>query len=249
MRKGYLIFRERFGEWTKDMFEADSPNKKVRGFDTLAYPTISGIGDTFVSALGVYEGVFELSGVIRAFIAKTSVGGRVMCRENCRSISHNMSDYDAVSLYPTSICKGPGFLLGEPEIWTPEIDLSECDGYFLRVLVTKVGRDLPFPTLCLKTEDGGNDWTNDLVGQYVYANRFMLEDFAEFQQGEFEIKQGYVYRKGRTTKVRDVVRKVFDERLRYKREGNPLQLCLKLLLNSLYGQTGLKQIDTEVMGC
>ena len=39
---------------------------------------------------------------------------------------------------------------------------------------------------------------------------------------------------------------LFNERLRLKSEGNPLQNVFKLLMNSSYGKTILKPIDTEI---
>ena len=148
-----------------------------------------------------------------------------------------------------------GFLLGEPEVWDPSIDIKKCDGYFLTIKVTKVARNLRFPILCLKTAEGGNHWTNQLVGKEVDVNRFNLEDAVEFQGIEYEILKGYVFRNGRNNQIAETIKSLFDERRKLKEEkdengvkvGNPLQLCIKLCLNSCYGITGLKTIETDVV--
>ena len=43
-----------------------------------------------------------------------------------------------------------------------------------------------------------------------------------------------------------MIKTMFNTRLRYKKEGNPLQLVIKLMMNSGYGITGLKPIETDV---
>ena len=41
-------------------------------------------------------------------------------------------------------------------------------------------------------------------------------------------------------------RGLFNMRLKYKKQGNPLQLVIKLVMNAAYGICGLKPIDTDI---
>jgi hypothetical protein len=43
-----------------------------------------------------------------------------------------------------------------------------------------------------------------------------------------------------------VVEGLFNLRLKYKNEGNPTQEIIKLILNSIYGKTILKPIETDM---
>ncbi|KAH9147391.1 hypothetical protein LEN26_004736, partial [Aphanomyces euteiches] len=59
-----------------------------------------------------------------------------------------------------------------------------------------------------------------------------LEDIVEFQDVKYTI-------------IEDVVKESFEERLKLKKEGNPLQEGIKLLLNSAYGKLIQKPIVKE----
>lgn len=48
------------------------------------------------------------------------------------------------------------------------------------------------------------------------------------------------------TLIRDVINYLFDERVRYKAEGNPLQEVIKLVLNSIYGKTIQKPTNRKI---
>jgi hypothetical protein len=58
--------------------------------------------------------------------------------------------------------------------------------------------------------------------------------------------RSYYYKDRRDLSIRNVVEGLFKLRLKYKNEGNPTQEIIKLLLNSVYGKTILKPIETNV---
>jgi len=53
---------------------------------------------------------------------------------------------------------------------------------------------------------------------------------------------------GRNPKIEETISTLFSERLRIKKAdpNNPMQLIIKLMMNSSYGKTGLKPIDSDV---
>ena len=71
MKEGWKIFREKFLNF------AD--------IDCMCYPTISSLGDAYMIEQGCYENVHEIAGIPQRFIAKCSVGGRVMVANNKRT--------------------------------------------------------------------------------------------------------------------------------------------------------------------
>ena len=233
LKKGFKVFR----------------NAVLEKFnmDCYAYCTISSLTDDYLTGQGVYDDVFEVSGKVRQFIANCCIGGRVMCANNKKiKVYGKIADYDGVSLYPSSMDRIPGYLKGEPKVWEKSINLQDVDGYFLKIKVIRVRKRYKFPITCIKNEDGGNEWTNDIEGQELFVDKFTLEDLIKYHKISYEIIQGYYYEDGRNDKINSVIRYMFNERKRYKREGNPLQLVLKLMMNAGYGKTGLKPVETEI---
>ena len=60
-----------------------------------------------------------------------------------------IQDFDAVSLYPSAMHLFDGYLRGMPKRLhtTNYEDIKNYDGYFIKVRITKVGKDRPFPIL------------------------------------------------------------------------------------------------------
>ena len=108
-----------------------------------------------------------MCGSLGAFFQNFVSGGRVTTRNNVKQfVEKCVQDFDAVSLYPSAMHLFEGFLRGMPKrITTTNYDeLKHYDGLFLKVRVTKVGKERPFPVLSHvdKTTKTKN-WTNNLV--------------------------------------------------------------------------------------
>jgi hypothetical protein len=73
----------------------------------------------------------------------------------------------------------------------------------------------------------------------------LLADLIEFQQIEFVIKRGYYWTGEKDYQIQTFIKHIFDMRNKYKKEGNPIQLVYKLIMNSAYGKTIQKPIDTK----
>jgi hypothetical protein len=237
LKEGWKVFRDSLLR-TYDM-------------DAFSYHTISSLADAYFVERGCFEGVHELAGVPQQFTRNCQVGGRVMCANNQKvHVKEPLADFDGVSLYPSSMARIPGYLIGAPKVWSPDVDLRAVDGYFLKIRVNSVGRRWRFPITRVKEKQAAghvaNVWTNELVGKEIYVDRFTLEDLRRHSQITYEIVQGYYYDQGRNPTINAVIRTMFNERRRLKKEGNPMQLVIKLMMNSGYGKCGLKAIDTDV---
>jgi hypothetical protein len=271
LKKGWRVFRD-------SLLEAFD-------IDAFHYPTISSIGDAYLTEEGCYEGVHKIAGVPQRFIANASVGGRVMCAENKsvriirkpvlkpflpedankemkrvgigyveeilyktkpRVIEKTaLADFDGVSLYPSSMARIPGFLKGAPKVWDASVDLDKVDGYFVKVRVDHVGKKYRFPIARIKDDEGGNEWTNDLEGSEITVDKFTLEDLKRWSKIDYKILQGYYFDRGRNATINRVIQNLFNMRLKYKKEKNPLQIVIKLIMNASYGICGLKPIDVD----
>jgi hypothetical protein len=239
LKQGY----EKFNQMCKDAFDINADD----------FLTISSMADHIINKTGCYEGVYELSGIPRAFIQRCVVGGRVMCAENKKKIiKGKVADYDACSLYPSAMYRlGKdlgGFLQGTPKVIKPnDLNmnfLNKQDGYFIKIRINKVNKHLKFPLLN-KKYDGVREFTNKVEGITMYVDKISLEDAIKFQNIEFDILQGYYFNQGRNNKITQVIKNLYDERVKLKQQKNPAQIVYKLLLNSVYGKTILKASDVK----
>jgi hypothetical protein len=78
------------------------------------------------------------------------------------------------------------------------------------------------------------------------VDNIFLEDLIKFQQIEFKIIRGYEWNGKRDYTIASEIQKIFQKRLKYKKEGNPLETIYKLVLNSCYGKTIQKPIDKDL---
>lgn len=241
LKNGYEIFRG----WLVNSFDLD-----IDGIWTIA-----SLADKYLMKNGVYEGVYKLSGIPRAFIQNCVVGGRTMVSENKKKIIDisgcEIADYDGVSLYPSSFQRmgdAGGVLKGTPKI-IKNLNyefLKSVDGYFCVVKITRVGINRKFPLASVVDENGVRVFRNDIVGQELYVDKYALEDLIEFQDVDFEVIRGYYYDEGRNPKIKEVIEFLFNERLKKKAEHNPIQIVYKLIMNASYGKSILKPITTEI---
>ena len=223
--------------------------KEAIDLDIYDYMTLPSMANDYLVRAGCYDGVLKLSGVPRHFIQNCVVGGRTMCRRNEKSNikTQPLADFDAVSLYPSAMARMKGFLKGKPKVITDFNSIKNtADGYYVCVEITRVGKHYDFPCASLLTESGIRNFTNDLVGQKVYMDKIALDDLVRFQDAEFKFINGYYYDEGFNPKIVETITYVFSQRLKYKKMNNPLQLVFKELMNSSYGKTCLKPIDSDI---
>jgi hypothetical protein len=223
----------------------------VFGIDVNNYMSAGGIAEAYMQKNNVYSNFTKLGGIPRAFIQQCMVGGRTMISKNIKKhIKKNVSDFDAVSLYPSAmkrIGEIGGYLIGSPKILKNfSYDfLKSVDGYFIEIKITKVGKYLDFPLMSKLGEV--REFTNDMVGDIIHVDRFALEDLIEFQKIDFDIIKGYYYDEGRDDTILHVIQHLFDERLRQKNLKNPIQEVYKLIMNSSYGKCLQKPFDTKTI--
>ena len=174
-----------------------------------------------------------------------------MTRQNKKWKVENtiINDVDAVSLYSQSMNRIKGFLNGLPKIITNKniSNLKNYDGYFIKVLCLnnpKIKRDFP---LLSSYEDGGiRNFTNETKGKIFYLDRVGYEDAVKYQGLKFKIINGYYFDNGHNKRINKVIRYLFNKRLEKKKEGNPIQVVYKLLMNSSYGKCLLKPIENDI---
>tara|TARA_R110000772_G_scaffold2902_5_gene10768 strand:- start:2109 stop:5378 length:3270 start_codon:yes stop_codon:yes gene_type:complete len=239
LKKGYM----KFGEMIKS----------VCGLDVNNYISNASIADDFLVSRGCFDGCVNLNGITRAFIQKCLVGGRTMCANNEKqkqtAKGTKISDFDAVSLYPSAMKRLNGFLLGAPQLVEGEMtnyeNLKNTSGYYIRAKITKVKTHREFPLLSYHSKEGVRIFSNDMQGKTVFIDNVALEDAVEFQGVEFEIIDGYYFNNGFNPTIINVIQEVFQARLDMKKQKNPVEQIYKLIMNSSYGKTCLKEINEK----
>ena len=217
--------------------------------DILDCMSSSQLAQRFMEINGVFQDVYMLSSTPREYIMKCIEGGRVMCADNVKhSIALKVADFDAVSLYPSAMDRLEGYLKGKPKV-LKDLNyetLKNYDGYFVQIIVKTIKTERSFSLMSDKNEDGIRVFDNELPKR-MYVCKQKLEDLIEFQGITFDIIDGYYYDEGRNYKLRDVIRFAFNERIKLKAEGNPLQEVYKLIMNGAYGKTLQSAYDEKII--
>ena len=238
LHKGYDIFRDWILKYTE--------------LDIDKYITIQSLASDYKLKDGCYDKVASFSGVIQHYISNCIVGGRCMTNSNkMYHVKRKVADFDACSLYPSAMNRMLGYLIGKPQILNKSqlnYDfLKNTDGYFIRIKITNVGKFRQFPLMSKITDNGVRMFTNDMINEIVYVDKTALEDAINFQSIEFDILDGYYFNNGRNNKINETIQHLYNLRKTLKKDKNPAQMVIKLLMNSMYGKTILKPIEVDTV--
>jgi hypothetical protein len=235
LKQGFTKFRK----WMYDFTKLDAVN----------FISLPGLAHQYFINQGCYDEVYQLSGIPRMFIQQCVKGGRCMTNDNHKwKVTGRINDFDAVSLYPSAMAR-LGFLKGRPKVIPNDKlnmeFLNSVDGYFIEIKNVTVGKRLKFP-LQSELEEGIRNYTNDFKGS-LYVDKISLEDFIKYQQATFEIVRGYYFNEGRNMTIQPVITQCFNERKLKKSQDNPIEVVYKLLMNSSYGKTIMKEIKVNTV--
>jgi len=210
---------------------------------------------------GSFDGMYELSGELRAYQGQAVAGGRVYVspRAEGKHLQGKFAYLDAVSLYPSAIlyvCEQlGGYPTGPCEMLAPEqlnYDFlrTQTTEYTVTIEITAIGkkqRDIPFIKVNLKDSiDYVNDLPDDGKSIKATVDRVTLEDWIEFHQITFTVLQGMFWSGPRNTTFGNIQRKIFDGRLAAKKAGEVARAGIyKLIGNSAYGKTIQKTSPTD----
>ena len=217
----------------------------------------------------IYEKISDYylyGGIVRGFIQKAVYGGRCMTRLNKRwSVNEELADFDAVSLYPSAMnrlycVKGKPEVLKPEELNTTYLLNNTCaedeqpnknkpiSAYVVEILITNINKNLAFPCVVYKdkqTNTNKNDDGENAIGKTAVVDNITLEDWIKYNGLECEILRGYKWTGEKSFLIRDVIQNLHLLRCEYKKTKNPLQLVIKLIMNSAYGKMIQKPITTS----
>ena len=219
--------------------------------DVYNYTSISSLSDDYLVKEGCYRGVKKLEGTIRAFVQQSIIGGRVCTKNNKKwHLKEPIQDFDAVALYPTAMNKIKGFPIGNPKIIKNLLyeQIKDYDHYVVEILITSQGEkdyDIPMMTY-YDSKLYKRTWTNNMLGIQTIVDKTTLEDYINYYNIKFDIIQGIYWNEGFNNKVCSVIENLFENRKKYKEEKSSIQLVYKLLMNSAYGKTIIKESREQI---
>ncbi len=240
----------------KGMLTLRESLKAITGLDMYNSLTISSITDKFVKKEGCYDGVQEVCGNLRHYIAQATPGGRVHANTDYvkKTVKKMIEDFDACSLYPSAMyrmCREMGVCIGQcKRLETHNLkDIEKFSYSILTVNILKVNKEQQMPFIQRRC-DGISEYINKvpLEGMKTIIDIITLQDYIKFHKIDYEILDGVYWNEGYNKKLGDVIKTLYDNRLKYKKEGNEaMQNTLKLMLNSVYGKTINKKSYSKVV--
>ena len=238
LSKGWNAYRKQGIE----IFEID-----INGREIL---TAAGMAYNHLLNTGCFVDAYSVSGVPLEFFRQGTTGGQTQVRNNesCLQVEGHILDMDKVSLYPYAISEFPGIPKGKPKVWSGNWIPENCDYFYCEIEVLKYASpNYDFPIVAIRDDKTGlNDWSNELEGKALIVGKRTLLDLIEWTDTfEYRVIHGYYWDEGFNDTFCKVIKRLFDLRLEFKRQKNPAQLVVKLLMNSSYGRCGLKPISTE----
>ena len=236
LKKGYETFRL----WMLEYTDLDIDN----------YITLQSLSSDYKLKTGCYDGVAMFSGVVQHYISRCIVGGRCMTNSNkMYHVKRKLADFDACAIYPSAMFRMLGHLKGTPKVLKTLCYnfLKQQSGYFIRIKIKSIGKKLQFPLLSKFDEKGVRLFTNDMINETIFIDKTGLEDAINFQDIKFDIIDGYYFNEGHNATIKKVIKHLYSKRLELKKDKNPAQIVIKELMNSMYGKTILKPIETETI--
>lgn len=237
--------------------------------DSLNSISISGLANKYFQNHVYFKNhnIYQVGGNLRNFMMKTIYGGRCMVRDNdMYALNEKICDFDAVSLYPSAIKRSyvlEGIPKKIPENWTKEYLMEHLfdddqikpskekfvSGFFVKIRITKVNKKLHMPLIFNKPENSDeNDDSKPLCSNeccIMYVNHITLQDLIRFHQIEYDLIGGYYYSDNRDIKCQKVIQYLFEKRKEFKSQKNPVEQIFKLVMNSVYGKTIMKPINSK----
>jgi hypothetical protein len=224
--------------------------KNISIYDCL---TISSLTDKYMTNNGAYNDVYSICGNLREYVGKAIYGGRVCVNEKYKKkiIKGKISDYDGVSLYPSAInrlCREIGLPTGKAQRLNGQ-DYRNFKYSILTVKINKVNKKQQMPFIAHKG-DGVINYTNEAPVEQIIIDSITLQDYIKFHNIEYEVLDGVYWEGNFNNKMGELVRNLFDERMKYKKEKPALAETIKLMLNSSYGKTIMKKTNfiTKMIG-
>ena len=240
LKHSMVTFNKLIGEIT---------DNKMNVYSSL---TISSLTDNYMKVEGAYKDIYEVCGNLREYISKAIYGGRVCVNKKYQKklIEKELSNYDGCSLYSSAIsrlCKDSGIAKGRASRYVPSKLKDWKDKFYsiLTVRITAVNKKQQMPFIANRLKDSIK-YTNEVPPDEIIIDSITLEDYIKFHEIEYELIDGVYWNNGGNKRMGEIIEKLYKSRLEYKKTNNEaLANTLKLMLNSSYGKTVTKKVNSK----
>lgn len=248
LAQGFNIFRENM--------------RSLAGLDVCNYLSLPSLAYDYLQreALSKIQGLYEYSGVIDRFVRRCAIGGRVATIKNQKCLVNlPLCDFDAVSLYPTAMCSIQ-IPVGKEDYFEGGslYELEKRYAYF--IIEVRVRKELseiiihrnhaPF----IIPNNGSlawSDWFKDDCTCYFDSIllKSIVQGYGCIVLDYMEVVCGLGWRQvTQDCPLRPCIEKIFNERLKAKKQGNTIASeIFKLLMNSSYGKLGQHPIYSKTV--
>ena len=219
----------------KSLTSIDASNKDINSFDELRCKIEKTLKDKFnvdinqfstlpimtfniAHQMGVFDDVYELSGIVKSFAQKCIRGGLVRTLyDGCFEVD-DVTCFDLNSSYGTSMTQMNGIPKGKPKPFYKHIPDNACY-YWVQVNIKNI--------------------SSDKLGRYGFVNEginfvdsITLNEIKKYVKCDIEIINGYYFDEGFNDNLKHVVHSIFD-----LRKVDELNKMGKNMLSSLYGKS------------
>ncbi len=178
-----------------------------------------------------------IKGNIEKEIRQAYYGGLVLTKKNYKH-SSKAYVYDANSHYPAAMLQD--MPVGNPVLSTSK-DLNSYFGFIFAEIIPPKNLNVYFIP---KRDENGNIITPNYIFKGLYFSELLKESIKYGYK--INVLWGYKFERGKDV-FKNYVEKLYNGRLQAKLNNqNSLQLTYKLLLNSLYGRFGMRDIENKL---
>lgn len=237
LKNGYNKFKEN----VKKNFNLEIDN----------YLTIPSMSEDYLINNNCFDGCYNLSGVPQVYISKCVVGGRSISQNNKKLCidDDKIICLDKNSLYTYAMSQIKGFPKGTPKpLKQDELNLEflkNQTAYYIQIKILKVNIKLKMPLTYMTEKDGTRFFTNNVENEIMFVGHIYFEDLIKYQNINYVIIDGYYFNEGYNNNINKISTDLYEKRNELKKNNNPEELIYKLFMNSSYGRTILKPVETK----
>lgn len=212
---------------------------KNYGINITKINTLSGLAlKIYLSSFYKYKNNFKIiKGNIESDIRKAYFGGLVLTKLNYKHKTKAYV-YDVNSHYPNAMLED--IPVGNPVLSTSK-DLNSYFGFVYAEIIPPKNLDIYFIPL---RDENGIIITPNYSFKGIYFSELLKESI--LYGYKINVIWGYKFDRGKDV-FKNYVDEMYNGRLKAKLDkNNSLQFIFKLLLNSLYGRLGMKEIENKL---
>ena len=101
------------------------------------------------------------------------------------------------------------------------------------------------PLMSVVNDEGVREYRNDMENKCIYVDKTTLNELIKYQDITFKVLKGYYFNEGFNYTNKSVITNMYEKRLLHKLDHNPIEFVYKLILNSAYGKTIMKEQDSK----